>query len=288
LRIASGFTIREIARVFLMTDSAMGQRLARAQRKLKELGAEVDVTPTVFDIRQRSSTLLKSVYLIFSLAYAPRCGDQLVRTDMALEALRLARELAQHELTSSPQAHALVALLCFQSSRLGTRQDEQGRPILLRDQDRNQWDQALISEGFIHLVAAKRSVGVSHYHLEAGIASVHASAPSWEQCDWKSIVRQYEILQSMTGSPVVAINANVARAMAGEAEKALSNLEQLREVPLLNNYAPYFIARAEILKLLGRNRDAVDSYEQAIRHGTSEPVHRHLELQIRSIEPGHI
>ena len=284
LRIVSGFNACEIARAFLMSDSAMGQRLARAQRKLKEQGEAVNSEPSVFEIRQRTDTLLKFVYLVFSLAYAPRTGDDLVRRDVALEALRLARELARHELTTSPPAHALTALLCFQASRLDSRQDEHGCPILLRDQDRSQWDHALIAEGFQYLVASKTDGELSNYHLEAGIASVHAASNSWEECDWKAIVRQYEILQKMTRSPVVAINAAVALAMAGEPGQALERLDQLKQVPLLQRYSPYFIARAEILKQLGRNEEASIQYELAIRHGTSEPVHRHLELQIQSLQ----
>ncbi|HMB60496.1 MAG TPA: sigma-70 family RNA polymerase sigma factor [Xanthomonadales bacterium] len=284
LRVVSGFTAREIASVFLVTDSAMGQRLARARRKLKALGEAADEEPSVFGIRQRADTLLKCVYLVFSLAYAPRSGEELVRSEIAFEALRLARELAQHELTRSPQAQALTALLCFQASRLNARQDEQGTPILLRNQDRAHWDRGLIMEGFNHLAAARAGQGVSRYHLEAGIASVHAAAPSWEECDWDSILRQYEILQAMTGSPVVIINACIARAMSGEAETALTQLDELEGVPLLKNYSPYFIARAEVLSQLGRKSEAAASYGQAIKSGISQPVGRYLAEKIQLLE----
>ncbi len=284
LRIVLGFTAAEIASVLLNSQAALAQRLARAQRKLKQQGAEVDAMLSVFEIRRRSDTLLKITYLAFSLAYAPRSGAELVRQDIALEAVRLARELASHELTRSPQANALAALLCFQASRLEARQNTDGTLILLRDQNRSQWNQPLIAAGFGHLQASQAGSGLSRYHLEAGIASVHVAAASWEECDWALMVKQYEQLQAVHNSPVVTINACVARAMAGQAAVALAQLEKLEGQPELRDYAPYHIARAEILSQLGQPGAARECLKKALACSTSDPVRRHLQLQMQALD----
>ena len=287
LRIVSGFTAREIASVFLSRESAVAQRLARAKRKLREVEASAGDrgladAPSRFEIPAKLGTVLKVVYLMFSLGYAPRSGATAVRKDVALEALRLAREIAGHAEISLPESKALAALLCFQASRLDAREDAAGNIVLLRDQTRADWDRSLIRDGLVYLSEARSTTQISRYHLEAGIAAAHAAAPSWQACDWQAIARCYDRLQEIVDSPVVAVNASVARAMLGDAEEALGILESLADEPLLANYAPYYVARAEVLCQLGRDADATSSFERAIACGASAPVLRHLEQRLAS------
>lgn len=282
LKIVSGFTAREVASGFLVSEAAMAQRLARAKRRLRPQKDELGDAPDRAQIRARLATVLKVVYLMFSLGYAPRSGDTSIRKDVAREALRLARELADHRLTATPDAQALAALLCFQASRLDAREDTDGNVILLRDQDHSRWDHGLIRDGLAYLTASRAADAVSRYHLEAGIAATHAAAQSWQDCDWAAINTYYAELLKLTDSPVIAVNACVARAMHGDAETALKELDELSREPVLEEYAPYFVARAEVLCQLHRDGDAMTEFERAIDCGASAPVLRHLEQRLAS------
>ena len=278
LKVVGGFTAREIAAVLLKPETAVAQRLARAKRRLRETPDRLANEPDAAAILERSMTALKVTYLIFSAGYAPRSGDQLVRHDVCAAALRLARTLADTAGTSSEEAQALAGLLCLQSSRLDAREDERGMPVLMRDQDRSAWDQALITEGFRRLGRA-RGDAVSRYHLEAAIASLHSSAARWEDTDWQTMARLYDTLGTLTKSPVVALNGAVARAMAGEPERAMRELDALATEPRLLRYAPLHVARAEVLRRLGRNEESETARQQAMESGTSAPVLAFLQDQ---------
>ncbi len=280
LRVVSGFTAREISEVFLSTEPAMAQRLSRSKRALKRLDRAVLKAPTVFEIHSRIDAVLMVLYLMFSLGYSPRSGATLVRRDVAMEAVRLAREMADQKYTDRPDAKALASLLCFQASRLNAREDENGLPILLKDQDRQQWDQVLVRLGIAYLRGAMQGREVSRYHLEAGIASLYATAPAWDQIDWQAILGFYDRLVQITDSPVVVINASVAQAFAGSSREALVRLDALAADPKLSGYAPFHIARAEILRLLGRDAEATHSIQTAVSCGASTPVILYLQQRL--------
>ncbi len=282
LRVVSGFTAREIADVFLSTSGAMAQRLSRSKRKLKDLEKSLTEPPSIFEIESRLGAVLMVVYLMFSLGYAPRSGAELIRRDVALEALRLARELADDKHTTKPEANALAALLCFQASRFDAREDATGKPVLLEDQDHRKWDKALIDMGLRYLGSAMKGPEVTRYHLEAGIASIYATATTWDGVDWETIMNYYARLEQITDSPVVAINASVAQAFAGQPELSLQRLDCLVKRPMMASYTPIHIARAEILRLLGRDDEANESYLTAIASGASSPVIQHLEQRLAS------
>lgn len=286
LKAVSGFTAREISGLFLMKEAAMGQRLARAKRKLRDVHTNsslgIDTAPSRFKLGQRLGAILKAVYLMFSLGYAPRAGTEVVRRDVAMEAVRIARELAYGKATATPDASALAALLCFQASRLDARSTADGALVLLRHQERSLWNQDLIREGLSLLQKARVADRVSRYHIEAGIAATHAAAPSWQACDWQAIVRLYERLGTIVDSPIVSINAAVARAMAGEADDALATLNEFGQQPALSNYAPYYVARAEVLCQLGRDAEAMSDFERALTCEVSAPVLQHLEQRLAS------
>ncbi len=282
LKLVSGFNAREVAAVFLAEPAAIGQRVARARRKLQAAGDDLVAAPSRFGIAARLASAMKVIYLMFSLGYAPRSGARVVLRDVAMEALRLSRELADNALTGSPEANALAALLCLQASRFDARQDADGRLVLFENQDRDLWDGALIADGFGYLAAARAGDGLSRYHLEAGIAACHAAAGPGRQCDWPSILGQYRRLEALVDSPVVAVNACVAEALAGDPDAAMARLEALAADRRLENHAPFHIARAEILQRLRRDDEAAASYRRAIECGVSVPVEAHLESRLSS------
>lgn len=282
LRTVSGFTARDIADVLLSTPAAISKRLSRCRRALRQSDAALTETQDRFEKSLRLPFVLKVVYLMFALGYAPRRGSTLIRRDVAFEALRLAKELAAQNLTARPETSALAALLCFQASRFDAREDGSGNPILLKDQDRTLWDRSLIVSGFEHMKSSMDG-RLSRYHLEAGIASAYASAYSWEDIDWAQILNYYQRLEQMTESPVVSINAAVALAFSGEPALSLERLNELVELPVLKSYTPVHIARAEVFRLLGNSKDAETCYTRAIECGASSPVIQHLEAQLAAL-----
>lgn len=277
LKVVSGFTATDIALAFLKKDAAVGQRLARAKRKLRaEEGALTDELSR-FEIKKRLPTVLKVIYLMFSLGYAPRRGDALILRDVADEALRLALALAHQPDTSSPEVHALVALLAFQASRFDARTDGDGRLIVLRHQNRSLWDRKLINLAFQHMKLAQAGDSLTRYHLEAAIAAGHAAAPDFASTDWAQMLSVYRSLETLTASPIVAINACVAEAHAGQPEAAFLKLEALASHEQLQGFAPFHTARAELLRMLKRPEEAAKSFQAALACDASAPVVAHLQ-----------
>lgn len=280
LKVVSGFTAKDLAALFLKKDAAVGQRLARAKRVLRQqakAGGEVDTGLSRFTVKDRLPTVLKVLYLMFSLGYAPRRGDSLILRDVAEEALRLAMLVADAKETTSAAAQALAALLCLQASRFDARVGKDGELMLLRDQNRALWDRTLIKRGLAYLKVAQQADTLSRYHLEAGVAAVHATAPHFDNTDWAAILSMYGTLEAMTGSPIVVLNACVAEAFAGRPEAAFIKLEALAGRERLNDYAPYHIAQAEILRILKRPEAAAGCYRAALACGSSAPVVAHLK-----------
>ncbi len=282
LKVVSGFTAKDIGALFLKKEAAVGQRLARAKRKLRSLEAaqsDASITdgPSRFEVKQRLPTVLKVIYLMFSLGYAPRRGDMLVMRDVAEEALRLAVAVANADETTSAEANALAALLAFQASRFDARADADGGVVLLRDQNRALWNRDLINLGFSYLKAAQLGANLSRYHLEAAIAAGHAAAPDFAATNWQLLLAVYANLEAMTGSPVVAVNACVAEAFAGAPEAAFLKLEVLAKHKRLHDYAPYHIARGELLRMLKRPVDAAACFKKALECDMSAPVLAHLK-----------
>lgn len=282
LKVVSGFTAKDIALVFLMKDAAVGQRLARAKRKLRASDEDLTGGLSRFQVKKRLPTVLKVIYLMFSLGYSPRRGDALILRDVAEEALRLVLALTELPETSGSSTHALAALLAFQASRFDARAGLDGKPVLLRDQNRMLWDRQLIDAGFNHLQLAQRGETLTRYHLEAAIAAGHAAAPDFAATDWQQILALYGDLENLTGSPIVAINACVASALAGAPEEAFLKLEALARHASLQSFAPYHMARGELLRLLKRPADAAQSFKQALACESSAPVVAHLKDRLAS------
>lgn len=277
LKVVSGFTAADIALAFLKKDAAVGQRLARAKRTLRADDGPLTDELSRFEIKKRLPTVLKVIYLMFSLGYAPRRGDALILRDVAEEALRLVLALAAQSDTRTPEVHALTALLAFQASRFDARVDADGQLVVLRHQNRSLWDRKLIDTAFGHMKLAQSGETLTRYHLEAAIAAAHAAARDFAGTDWHQMLSVYRSLETMTGSPVVAINACVAAAHAGHPEAAFLKLETLASNEQLQAFAPYHIARAELLRMLKRPEDAAKSFETALACDASAPVVAHLQ-----------
>jgi RNA polymerase sigma-70 factor (ECF subfamily) len=279
LKTAGGFSVEEIAAGFLARPSAVAQRLTRARDSLRQAGAQVELPPDD-QLPQRLDAVLRAVYLLFNEGYSAHAGPTAVRAELCREAIRLADLLTASPLTERPDAHALLALLCFQASRLPARSDDDGALILLAEQDRHRWDRDLIARGFRALERAAAGETLTTYHLEAGIAAAHAAAPSFAATDWRGILDLYDQLLDLHPSPVVALNRAVAVAEVRGPAAALEALDAVADVPQLGRYYLLPATRAALLERLGRGRDAAGEYRRALELAGTEQEKRWIEARI--------
>jgi predicted RNA polymerase sigma factor len=205
-----------------------------------------------------------------------------VREDLCFEAIRLALLLSKHPEGGKPKTHALLALLCFHAARLPGRMDDDGGLIQLEIQDRSKWDRDLIGRGFLFL--EKSSVGneLSEYHLEAGIASLHCAAPTYEKTEWAKIRELYDMLYRLRPSPVVALNRAVALGKALGPEEGLAELKKLPDAAKLKDYPFYPAAQGEFHLLAGRPAEAAKHFERAMMLARSRPETKFFESKLKS------
>jgi RNA polymerase sigma-70 factor (ECF subfamily) len=280
LKILCGLSPTEIARSFLTSEETISKRIYRAKEKIKAEKIELAV-PQGSELPERLDVVLKSLYLLFNEGYNSSNPDKLIREDLCEEAMRLAYLLTTHTITNLPKTNALLSLMCFQASRLQARLDDKGNIILLKYQDRSKWHRPLIERGIAHLEIAAESAEISSYHLEAGIASLHASAPAFEQTDWKSIYHLYELLYQLHPTPIVALNKAIASAYAINKENALTQLLQIKG---LEEYYLYHTSIGEIYFELRQRDKAKDHYEKALTLTSSRSEQQLLISKISNCE----
>ena len=262
LKLLGGLTTHEIARAYLVPEATIAQRIVRAKRTLSEARVPYEV-PRGEELGERLSSVLEVVYLVFNEGYTATAGEDWMRPTLVQEALRLGRMLAELAPKAS-EAHGLVALMEIQASRLHARTDAQGRPILLTDQDRGQWDHLLIRRGLAALAKAEALGGtLGVYALQAAIAACHARATTAEATDWQRIAALYDALGQVAPSPVIELNRAVAVSMAFGPAAGLEIIDALRDEKALRNYQWLPSVRADLLAKLGRHAEARDEFLRA-------------------------
>ncbi len=275
LKTVCGLSVGEIARLFLADETAVAQRLVRAKRSLRDAGARFEL-PNDSALGERRAAALDVLYLMFTAAHSAFEGEELIRDDLAREALRLTELVALSPATTAPEAHALAALVCLHTARFAARTDANGEFVRLADQDRSRWEGALITRGFQHLERAADGPTRSSYHIEAEIAAVHAAATSWQTTDWARIVSLYDALLAERASPVVALNRVVAIKELRGAELALVEFARVAKEPSLENFSLLHSVHAELLESLGRADEAREEWGKAVAGTRSEPLRRYL------------
>jgi len=283
LREVGGLTTEEVAHGFLTGPPTVAQRIVRAKAKIRAAGIPYAVPPPA-ELADRLEIVLQVVYLVFTQGYGPASGDAVVRPDLADEAIRLGRLVA--ELLPEPEALGLLALLLLQDSRRAARATAEGELILLADQDRSRWDRARIAEGAALLRRAISSGEVGPYTLQAAIAAAHAEAPTAEATDWDRIVGLYELLVRADPSPVVELNRAVAVAMRDGPAAGLALIDALLAAGQLGGYHLAHAARADLLRRLGRPDDARAAYTRALDLTRQGPERRFLERRLRELGRG--
>ncbi|HEX4977529.1 MAG TPA: RNA polymerase sigma factor [Nocardioides sp.] len=259
LRLVGGLTTQEIARGFLVKDTAMGQRISRAKKAL--VGADFEL-PTGVERERRLADVMAAIYLVFNEGYAATAGEDWTRPDLCHEAVRLARILAAL-VPQEPEVHGLQALLELQSSRLPARRGADGEPVLLEDQDRSRWDRLLVRSGFAALARAEaldRPVGP--YVVQAALAACHARARRAEDTDWQRIAGLYDLLGRLTPSPVVEVNRAVAHGRAHGAVAGLAVLDGMGPDALPGSHLVPSV-RGDLLSRAGRTREAAAAFREA-------------------------
>ena len=283
LRTLCGLETDEIARAFLVPTPTMAQRLVRAKRKIREARIPYQV-PEASQIPERLGAVLSVLYLVFNEGYTATRGEQLIRTDLSAEAIRLG-QLVRSLMSPRPaEATGLVALMLLHDARRESRTDAAGDMVVLEEQDRSRWNQQQITEA-LPLVAEALRAGPGPYALQAAIAAEHCKAQRSEDTNWREIVRLYDELQRLEPSPIVRLNRAVAVAMAEGSRQGLSLVDTLAASGDLDGYHLLHAARADLLRRMGSCEEAAKSYVRALELVTNDRERRYLERRLREVAP---
>jgi RNA polymerase sigma-70 factor (ECF subfamily) len=276
LRIVSGLSVKEIARAFLVSESAMEQRITRAKRRVGQAGVPFEA-PSPAERAQRLAAVAAMIYLLFNEGYAASGGEAHVRAPLCEEAIRLARLLLRL-FPTEPEIMALAALMLLQHARTPARLDAGGAIVLLEAQDRRLWDRAMIAEGLALLDKAMRHRQPGPYQVQAAIAALHARAARAADTDWAGIDALYASLERMQPSPVVTLNRAVAVARARGPEPALAMIEPLAEP--LSGYFYFFGVKGALLMQIGRREEARVAFDRAIALANTAAEAAHIRMQL--------
>ena len=281
LRTVGRLGTAEIARAFLVSESTLGQRLTRAKNKIRDAGIAYDVPPP-HRLGERLDSVLAVIYLVFNEGYGATTGEELMREDLAAEAIALGRMLDEL-LAGEPEVGGLLALMLLHHARRRARLDDRGELVPLEDQDRRLWDRAEIEQGLRRLDRALAARQPGPYQLQAAIAATHAQAVTAAETDWHEIAALYGQLVRLTPTPVVALNHAVAVAMSEGLEAGLYRIDRLGTLEPLAGYRLFHAARAEILRRLGRHGPAREAYQRALDLTTNRVEQSYITRRIEAL-----
>ena len=276
LRVVSGLSVKEIARAFVVTESAMEQRITRAKRHIATAGVPFE-TPSAIERSERLGVVAAMIYLVFNEGYSASGGEAHVRAALCDEAIRLARLLLRM-FPSEPEIMGLTALLFLQHARTPARLNADGAIVLLEDQDRSLWNHAMIAEGLALVDKAMRHRRPGAYQVQAAIAAVHARAARPSDTDWSAIDRLYGMLEAVQPSPIVTLNRAVAVSKVRGPAAALDMIEPLAE--RLAGYFHFFGLKGALLMQLGRAEEARVAFDRAIALANTAAEAAHIRLHL--------
>jgi len=275
LRAVGGLTTAQIAKAFLVPEATMAQRISRAKQQIKASGVPF-VMPTPEEQLTRLRSVMRVLYLIFNEGYASSSGNEVHRTELSEEAIRLAR-IVHRDIPADPEVAGLLALMLLTDARRPARTTTDGALIPLAEQDRTLWDRARITEGVALLHDAMAAGRVGEYQIQAAIAAIHDQTPRADDTDWPQILALYGLLEQVTGNPIVTLNRAVAAAMANGPAAGLMLLNGV-EQQLAGHYRMDAV-RAHLLEMAGDTEAAVTHYRRAAARTTSLPEQRYLATQ---------
>lgn len=282
LRLLCGFSAAEIARAFLVDVATVERRLHRGRARLKELGA-LAPPATAEDVRARQPSVEQALYLLFNEGYHGSDPENPLSPALCADAIRLAELLLDARGVERPRVHALAALFCFNAARLATRLDMNGVAVPLAEQDRTRWDRALIERGVVHLGKSAEGDAFTRFHLEAGMAFEHTTAPSVTDTNWPRVVGYFDALMALEPSPVVAMNRALALAELEGLEVGRARLAELADEPKLGDYSFFWAARADLARRAGHVDEATAFYRRAVELAPSRAERGAYERRLREL-----
>lgn len=283
LKYLCGFSVPEIAQAFLTSSAAIEKRLARARRSMTRGTLEL---PGSKSMAARLDSVHQALYLLFNEGYHGSHPERSVREDLCSEALRLAMLLTERPATALPSTFALLALMCLHAARLPSRLDDRGALILLEAQDRSRWNRPLIERGFEFLGRSAEGNALTAFHVEAGIAGIHARAPRFGETDWDAIVNLYTMLYRLRPTPIVALNRAIALGRAGRAEEGLRDLERIQKGGRLSRYPFLAAAAGDLHQQAGRPREACRHFLRAKELARNESERQILMRRAEALGQG--
>ncbi len=284
LRAVGGLTTREIGAAFLVPEATMAQRISRAKRSIEEAGGRFQ-PPAGDDWRERLNAVLQVLYLIFNEGYAASGGPELQRSELAGEALRLAR-LLRRLLPEDGEVGGLLALMILTDARRPARTGPDGELIPLAEQNRSLWDQAAIAEGVALITDMLATKTVGPYQLQAAIAAIHDEAATAEETDWPQILALYGALDSITDNPMVELNQAIALAMVDGPQAGLERLDALEAGGRLEGHHRLDAVYAHVLEMAGDEPAAIERYRRAAELTANVPEQRYLAMRAERLATG--
>jgi RNA polymerase sigma factor (sigma-70 family) len=269
LKALGGFGISEIARALLVAEEAVKKRLQRATRDLVDHQVSLDPPPAE-ELGARLNVVHQVLYLIFNEGHSATGGESAIRMDLCEEAARLCFLLCSHAQFCTPATHALMALMLFHAARLDSRLDPQGSVLLMEEQDRSRWDQALIHQAKVFLDRSARGTVITTYHLEAGIALCHCSASSYADTDWPAILRLYDALLTLHRSPIYLLNRAIVVAQIEGPQAGIRELSEMGAAAALNRYHLFDATLGELYRRTGELAKARKHLEAARQKTNSQ------------------
>lgn len=283
LKTLCGFSVPEISRAFLTSEAAIAKRLTRARQKIHEAKVPFEI-PAGEELAPRLDGVLRTLYLLFNEGYKASSGDKLVREDLCHEAIGLGTLLVEHAAGNRPKTHALLALMLLNAARFPTRLDEEGNLLLLSEQDRARWDKAMMARGMFHLAQSAAGDEVSEYHLQAGIAACHGSAPDHDATDWQHILSLYDRLIEYDDSPVAALNRAVAVAKVHGPGAGLKALDSVKDREELRSYYLLYAVRGEFEAQLRHYEAAANQFRKSLELAGIKSEQLFLSKRLRACE----
>lgn len=282
LKILGGLSIREISSSLLKKEETVAKAYTRAKKKFKQDEIKL-LMPPAHEIEKRLEMVLKIIYLLFNEGYKSAEGENLIRKELCEDAIRLNQVLLSSEICNTPTANALMALMHFHASRFNARTDDEGNAISLEEQDRSKWDQQMISRGLFYLNQASNDDEVNEYIIQAAISAAHCQAPTFEDTNWREILRLYDLQLQLTPTPIVELNRVVALEKVHGPLLGLKEIERLEATQFFDEYYLFYAIKSEMLQKMGSIPEAKTELEKAIALTKNEKEKVYLKGKLKKI-----